>query len=120
MSIAGGVDNAFDRGERVGCQAMQIFTKSNSQWRARPLREKEIARYHARQAETGITPVVAHASYLLNLGTPDDALWEKSLGSLLVEMERCDVLGDSLPRSFTPARTLGPAPTRRSGAWPRR
>lgn len=93
MSIAGGVDNAFDRGEQVGCQAMQIFTKSNNQWRARPFREKEIARYHARQAETGITPVVAHASYLLNLGTPDDALWEKSLQSLLVEMERCDVLG---------------------------
>jgi len=93
MSIAGGVDNAFDRGEQVGCEAMQIFTKSNNQWRARPLREQEVARYHERQAETGIAPVVSHASYLLNLGTPDDGLWEKSYQSLLVEMERCDTLG---------------------------
>jgi deoxyribonuclease-4 len=92
MSIAGGVDIAFDRGEQVGCEAMQIFTKSNNQWRARPLREQEIARYHERQTETGITPVVSHASYLLNLGTPDDNLWEKSYQSLLVEMERCDTL----------------------------
>jgi len=92
MSIAGGVDTAFDRGEKVGCQAIQIFTKNNNQWRARPLRDTEIARYHERQAETGIKPVVTHASYLLNLGTPDDTLWEKSFQALLVEMDRCDVL----------------------------
>jgi deoxyribonuclease-4 len=71
MSISGGVDTAFDRGEQVGCDAMQIFTKSSNQWRAAPLAEKTIERYHQRQAETGINPVVAHSSYLLNLATPD-------------------------------------------------
>lgn len=92
MSISGGVDTAFDRGEQVGCDAMQIFTKNNTQWRAAPLKEKAVARYHQRQAETGITPVVAHASYLLNLASPDDELWHKSIEALIVEVERCEVL----------------------------
>jgi len=92
MSISGGVDTAFDRGEQVGCDAMQIFTKNNNQWQAAPLKEEAVERYHRRQAETGITPVVAHASYLLNLATPDDELWHKSIEALVVEMERCDVL----------------------------
>ena len=42
-SISGGVDTAFDRGEQVGCDAMQIFTKNNNQWRAPPLKQKTIA-----------------------------------------------------------------------------
>jgi len=92
MSISGGVDTAFDRGEQVGCDAMQIFTKNNNQWRAAPLGDETVERYHRRQAETGITPVVAHASYLLNLATPDDELWNKSIDGLMVEMQRCDVL----------------------------
>jgi deoxyribonuclease IV len=92
MSIAGGVDTAFGRGVTVGCTAMQIFTKNNNQWRARPFKAGEVERYHQQQAETGIGPVVAHASYLLNLGTPDDALWEKSIAALEVELERCQAL----------------------------
>jgi deoxyribonuclease-4 len=92
MSISGGVDTAFDRGAQIGCDAMQIFTKNNNQWRAAPLKEDAVERYHRRQAETGITPVVAHASYLLNLATPDDALWRKSIEALLIELERCEVL----------------------------
>ena len=92
MSISGGVDTAFDRGAQIGCDAMQIFTKNNNQWRAAPLKEEVVERYHRRQAETGITPVVAHASYLLNLATPDDELWRKSIDALLVELERCEVL----------------------------
>jgi deoxyribonuclease-4 len=92
MSISGGVDTAFDRGEEVGCDAMQIFTKNNNQWRAAPLKEKSIERYHQRQAETGITPVVAHSSYLLNLASPKDELWHKSIDALVIEMERCDML----------------------------
>jgi deoxyribonuclease-4 len=92
MSISGGVDTAFDRGEQIGCDTMQIFTKSSNQWRAAPLAEKAIERYHQRQAETGINPVVAHSSYLLNLATPDDELWHKSIDALVVEMERCDLL----------------------------
>jgi len=92
VSIAGGVDKAFDRAEQLGCEAMQIFTKNNNQWKARELRTAEVERYHVRQKETGITPVVTHASYLLNLGTPDDTLWEKSIAALIIELKRCEML----------------------------
>lgn len=93
MSIAGGVDNAFAQAVKTGCDAFQIFTKNNNQWKARTLREDEIANFHQQRDETGIWPVVTHASYLLNLGTPDDALWQKSTNGLIIELERCEMLG---------------------------
>ena len=92
-SIAGGLHKAFDRAQSVGCEAVQIFVKSNRSWAVKPLTEKEIAVFKAKAEETGIQPVVAHTSYLLNLGTPDDALWEKSRDTLIVELERCEALG---------------------------
>jgi deoxyribonuclease-4 len=92
MSISGGVDKAFDRGEQVGCDAMQIFTKNSNQWQAAPLSDDSVERYHRRQMETGITPVVAHSSYLLNLASPSDELWEKSINALVVELQRCELL----------------------------
>lgn len=92
MSIAGGVYNCFDHGEEFGCTTIQIFTKSSNQWRAKPLTEDEIATYKRRQKETEISPVVAHDSYLINLGSNDKALLEKSRKAFLVEMERCELL----------------------------
>lgn len=92
LSTAGGVDKAFDRAAELRCTTFQIFTKSNRQWRARDLKPEEIERYHQRQAESGLKPVVCHASYLLNLGTPDDALWHKSIEALVIELERCELL----------------------------
>jgi len=92
LSTAGGVDKAFDSAVELNCTAFQIFTKSNRQWRARELKPKEIERYHHRQEETGIAPVVCHASYLLNLGNPKDEIWQKSLDALIIELERCELL----------------------------
>ncbi|HET91601.1 MAG TPA: deoxyribonuclease IV [Chloroflexi bacterium] len=91
-SIAGGVYKAFDRAESVGCEAVQIFVKPNRAWAARPLSEREIARFRARAEETGIRPVVGHASYLLNLASPDDGLWARSRDTLVLELERCEAL----------------------------
>ena len=70
VSVAGGVDTSFKRAVELNCTAFQIFTKSNRQWKAKPLNPEEIERYHEQQVETGITPVICHASYLLNLGQP--------------------------------------------------
>ncbi|MCB0196382.1 MAG: deoxyribonuclease IV [Anaerolineae bacterium] len=92
LSVAGGVDKSFKRAVDLHCTAFQIFTKSNRQWQAKALKPEEIDRYHQQQDETGIKPVVCHASYLLNLGTPDDALWNKSIDALVVELERCELL----------------------------
>lgn len=93
MSIAGGVDLAILRGHSIGCQAIQMFTKSNSQWRAAPLTDEVLERFHANQRETGIGPVVGHDAYLINLASPDPALWQKSVDAFVVEMERSQRMG---------------------------
>jgi deoxyribonuclease-4 len=96
-SIAGGLVNAFDRGHTATCEAIQIFTKSNRQWKAKPLEDEEVAVWRERmQAETesgGIFPVVAHTSYLINVGSPKDDAWQKSYDALKIEVERCETLG---------------------------
>lgn len=92
MSISGGVYNAFEQARKTGCDAMQIFTKSNRLWKARDLKDDEIEKFHQELAESGIGPVVTHASYLINLGSPDDALWQKSMDALEIELNRCEVL----------------------------
>lgn len=93
MSIAGGVDKAIDRAVQVGCDAVQIFTKSSNQWKARPLTPDEVERFRAKLREAGIRSVVAHDSYLINLASSDDALWEKSIAAFREELERCELLG---------------------------
>ena len=93
MSISGGVDKALESGAEVGCETIQIFTKNKNQWRARPLNGAEVERYRRLQAETGIEPVVAHDSYLINLASPEQALLEKSREAFLVEMQRAELLG---------------------------
>jgi deoxyribonuclease-4 len=95
-SIAGGLANAFDRGHTATCEAIQIFTKSTRQWKARPLNEEDVAAWRERQAAEkeagGIFPVVAHASYLINIASPKEDVWQKSFDALKIEVERCEVL----------------------------
>ncbi|MBN1977025.1 MAG: deoxyribonuclease IV [Anaerolineae bacterium] len=91
-SIAGGLYKAFERARSATCDAVQIFVKSNRSWAVKSLAEDEVAQFKAKAEETGIRPVVAHTSYLLNLGTPDGLLWEKSRNMLITELERCEAL----------------------------
>jgi deoxyribonuclease-4 len=93
MSIAGGLDRAPLRGRQAGCDAIQVFTKSNRQWGAKPLTDREVEAFKANLAATGIGPVVAHDCYLLNLAAPRAALWRKSVAAFRVEMERAEQLG---------------------------
>ena len=92
MSVAGGVSKAFERAQSIGCNTMQIFTRNQNQWKCKPLEATEIARYHELAQHTGIAPVVAHASYLINLGSPSAELWDKSVEAYQVELERADPL----------------------------
>jgi deoxyribonuclease-4 len=105
LSIAGGLPRAVDRAEASGCAALQIFTKSAGQWRARPLPPEEIALFRRRVRQTRIRPVVAHNSYLINLAAADPALRARSVDSLCEELDRAEALGlDGLvmhPGSFT-------------------
>ncbi len=91
-SIAGGVFNAIERGKKATCDTIQIFNKSNNQWRAKKLAADEIEKFFAAIEETGVTVAVSHTSYLINIASPDKALNEKSYLSLKEEMERCEIL----------------------------
>jgi len=93
MSMAGGHDRAVNAAHAIGFETVQVFTKSNNQWRAAPLTDAHVAAFRSALARTGVSSPVAHASYLINLGSPDDALWEKSIASLVVEIERGEALG---------------------------
>ena len=93
LSIAGGLPRAVDRAVASRCEALQIFTKSVGQWRARELPPDEIVLFRRRVAETGIEPVVAHNSYLINIAAAAPALRDQSLAALIEEYDRADALG---------------------------
>ncbi len=93
MSIAGGVEQAVFRGESIGCAAIAMFTKNNNQWKAKRLTPEDADRFRAALVETGIHPIVAHTSYLINLASPNAALWRKSIASMEDELSRAELLG---------------------------
>ena len=93
LSMAGGHDRAVLEASQLGMDTVQVFTKSNNQWRAAPLTDAHVAAFRGALAETGVTDPVAHASYLINLASPDDTLWEKSIAALVIEIERGEALG---------------------------
>ena len=93
VSIAGGLPLAVDRAVAHGCEALQLFTKSSNQWRARALPPAEIAAFRAGVERGGIKAAVAHASYLINLAASAPALRERSLASFAEELDRVEALG---------------------------
>jgi deoxyribonuclease IV len=93
LSIAGGIPKAVERAEAAGCEALQIFTKSVGQWRARVIDDAEVAQFREAVARSSLQAVVAHASYLSNLASPNPALREQSLAALGEELDRSERLG---------------------------
>jgi deoxyribonuclease-4 len=93
MSVAGGLSRAVDRAVLHGCEALQIFAKNANRWAAPPLDPADVRAFRRRIDETGIRPVVSHASYLINLATTAAALREQSLAAFLDELDRAEALG---------------------------
>ncbi|HEX5499650.1 MAG TPA: deoxyribonuclease IV [Thermomicrobiales bacterium] len=93
MSVAGGHERAIDRALACEMTACQIFTKNANQWNAKPILPEAAQRFRERWAESGMKALVAHDSYLINIATTDDALWEKSRLAFREELDRCDLLG---------------------------
>ena len=93
MSVSGGLSTAFERAQSIGINTMQVFTKNQNRWEQKPAAPEEIERWFQAQAATGIGPVVSHAAYLINLGTPDEALWQRSVNALIDELTRAEQLG---------------------------
>ncbi len=93
MSVAGGISKAVDRAVVHGCEALQVFTKNASQWRGKPLDPAEVRLFREGIERTGITPVVSHASYLINLATTFPLLRKQSLAAFVDEIDRAEALG---------------------------
>ena len=104
LSIAGGLPRAVERAVASKCEALQIFTKSAGQWRARTLPPEEVALFRASRDRAGL-PVVAHNSYLINIAAAEPVLRAKSMAALGEELDRAEMLGlDGLvmhPGSYT-------------------
>ena len=93
LSIAGGLVNALLEAERLKMDTVQIFTKNQQQWRTPPLKEEARLAWLAKLADLGWEDrTVSHNSYLINLASPDDELWDKSIALMREEIERCEVL----------------------------
>ena len=93
MSIAGGYYRAVEEAQRCGCDCVQIFTKNNNQWRAKEITAEEAAQFTATLTRLKISHPLSHTSYLINLASPDEALWQKSVESMVVEVRRAMQLG---------------------------
>lgn len=95
VSAAGGVENAPVNAGEIGANALALFTKNQRQWNAKPYTDENIEKFKANLSELGIGPeqVLPHASYLINLGAPDDTTRTKSLNAFVDELTRVEQLG---------------------------
>lgn len=93
LSIAGGLWRALERGQALGCGAVQLFLKNQRRWGTRPLDPREVEAFHRMRRRTGIRWVFAHASYLINLATPEDPAWARAVDAFTDEVERAEALG---------------------------
>lgn len=93
VSVAGGTFNAPGRAVEVGARVIQIFTKQASRWAEREVAAEEASAFRAASDAAGITCAASHDSYLINLASPDAALFRRSLESFTAELRRSEALG---------------------------
>lgn len=93
MPTSGGLGMAIRRGKEIGCTAVQVFTSSPQQWKAKEVTDKMVEDFRTAKAETGIDCVVSHDSYLVNLCAPSEETKQKSIDGLKGELMRCHQYG---------------------------
>lgn len=93
VSSAGGISNAIDRAEELGCDAIQVFTQSPRMWRPTAHSGEQVERFRQRRAEAGINAVVCHALYLVNLASPDKEIHKKSVSAMRSSLEAAAAIG---------------------------
>lgn len=93
MSIAGGYFKAVESAAEYGMDVVQLFTKNNNQWAAKPISESDCSLFKESLKRTGVSRPLSHSSYLVNLASPKDELWQKSIDSMVVEWQRAELLG---------------------------
>jgi deoxyribonuclease IV len=93
MSIAGGYYKAVDAASELDMDVVQLFTKNNNQWAAKPISTEDVEQFSQSIKQTGVTNPLSHSSYLINLASPKDELWQKSIDGMVVEWKRAEQLG---------------------------
>jgi deoxyribonuclease-4 len=93
LSIAGGLQNALLEAEKIEFDTVQVFTKNQQQWKCKPLDPAAIAVWVAERDRLKFSHTVSHDSYLINLASADDVLWNKSIDLFVEELTRCGLLG---------------------------
>jgi deoxyribonuclease IV len=93
VSTAGGLPTAAEEGRAIGADVVQIFTRNQVQWKARPVGPEEAEAFKVAMGASGVGMVVTHGSYLVNLASPKADILEKSRQAFLSEMQRCHALG---------------------------
>ncbi len=93
VSVAGGLEKGIQRAVDLNCDCIQIFSKNNNRWSAKPLTDTAIKGWKDALSASSLTHPIAHASYLINMATPKDDLFQKSIDALVDEMERANALG---------------------------
>src|SRR5208337_1739689 len=92
-SIAGGLENAAHRAKKIGCDTFQMFSANPRGWRAQDPTAEECERFRETRATYGLSPVVIHDNYLINLASADSLLRERSIAAFRKELERAVALG---------------------------
>lgn len=93
LSIAGGMHNALLKAEQLGCTTVQVFTKNQKQWKCSPLGDADICDWKGHCKRLSFKHTVSHDSYLINLASPDELMWRKSVELFIEEVSRCASLG---------------------------
>lgn len=96
VSAAGGTPNALIRGEEIGCDCIQLFTRNQRTWKAKPVSPEEAEGFHQKRNLHPMQTVMSHASYLINLAAPDEEKHLKSANVFAEELIRCHQLGIEL------------------------
>ena len=93
LSVSGGPWKAVEEAIELEIRALQIFTKNASRWVQKPIDPKHVEKFHAAVEEWGAHPLLSHDSYLINLASPKEELFQKSIAAFADELERAELLG---------------------------
>ncbi len=93
VSIGGNIYESVDRAAALGCDTMQIFSRNPRAWQVKPLTDADAEEFKKRRKAKGILPLIVHIPYLINLASPEEKLYKRSIAAYIEDIKRADMLG---------------------------
>ncbi len=93
ISIAGGFKYILERAQKRNCETIQIFSRNPRGWNYKKIDEEDCTIFKKQTINNKISPVFVHLPYLINLGSDQEELFNKSVGSLITDLIRTEKLG---------------------------